>query len=80
MTESVETVCREAQAFIDRHREIDCDALGSAGLVWGLLRAVYECPQPGCEGVFRTPLRDDPNAITCPSCQGVWTWSGGHGG
>ncbi len=62
--------------------------LGLTALAWGVLRAIYECPD--CPGHYRVPMeqRDDCwrqvpferagddstwEAIACPHCQGLWT-------
>ncbi|HUY76875.1 MAG TPA: hypothetical protein VMV29_08890 [Ktedonobacterales bacterium] len=72
----VDTALREGRAFIDRHPELQEPENGRiatfAGLTWGVFRAIYECDD--CPGVYRVPVRNHPDgeAITCPSCGGVW--------
>lgn len=76
----VTTAVREGRSFLDRHPDI---ASGPAamlgGLTWGILRAVMECDN--CPGVYRVPVVRDGtsagyDAITCPSCGGVWVHRG----
>ncbi len=62
--------------------------LGLTALAWGMLKAIYECPD--CPGHYRVPMEerdgcwrqvpyeragDDSTweAIACPHCQGLWT-------
>src|SRR5690349_18578886 len=73
-----ETVVREGRAFLDRHPDIaDGPAATLGGLTWGILRAVMECDN--CPGVYRVPISGGAggyDAITCPSCGGVWVYRG----
>jgi len=77
----VDTVIDEGKDFIDRHPELQgvrldfggerkVDAADMGGLLWGLLRAVAECPS--CPGVFRVPLDEEWNRLICPNCKRVW--------
>jgi hypothetical protein len=72
---SVNTTVDEGLAFIQRHPDLNDTQKATGGLMWGLLRAVMECPN--CPGEFRVPLDiewDRPGGrIACPRCQGVWT-------
>ena len=69
---SVDIVCTEANAFAARHPDLHgTEALPSGMLVWGLLRAIAECP--ACPGVFRTSP-DHWQTLICPQCHGVWRY------
>jgi hypothetical protein len=76
--DSVATVLREGRTFLDRHPDIaNGPAATLGGLTWGILRAVMECDN--CPGVYRVPVSGYPggvDAITCPSCGGVWVHRG----
>lgn len=66
---STHTVCDEAKAFTARHPELTGTQQANGMLVWGLLRAVAECPN--CPGVFRVSP-DNWHTLVCPQCRGVW--------
>lgn len=61
----VDTVVREGNAFLDRHwpgvrntfgkKPDNVPAVaGIAALAWGMMRAIYECPN--CPGCYRVPV------------------------
>lgn len=81
----VNTVVEQGNALRERYRERGGepgnDALPTGMLLWGLLRAVAECPN--CPGVFRNPyhaggvpgtMDDWGEYLVCPRCGGVWKW------
>ena len=81
----VDTVVEQGNALRDRYMERggepdNCE-LPSGMLLWGLLRAIAECPR--CPGVFRNPyhaggtpgtMDDWGEYLVCPKCGGVWKW------
>ena len=69
---SVHTVIDEGNDFAARHPDLSGAAASTGSLVWGMLRALYECPD--CPGKYRVPTKADANVIVCTSCGGVWTW------
>jgi len=69
---SVHTVVDEGNAFNARHPDLNNTQASLGGLVWGMMRALYECPT--CPGKYRVPTVADPNVIVCTNCGGVWTW------
>lgn len=67
----VQTMCDEGSAFCKRHPGLSETQATWGALTWGLLRAIYECPD--CPGHYRRPLegmRED--IIICPHCGRVW--------
>ncbi len=73
---SVNTVVDEGNAFIDRMPEDlrnDSRATTWGGLVWGVMRALAECPR--CPGHFRVPCKgheDTWKFMACTNCGGIW--------
>lgn len=67
---AVDTFCREADNFVRCHPELNDTQKSFGRLAWGLLRALYECPD--CPGHFRVPLNDEEGALACPNCRAVW--------
>lgn len=76
MSDHVRTFLTEGQAFVQAHREeVGNDSVVEfGGWVWGLMRAIAECPN--CPGVFRVPTDDDWTYLVCPQCKGVWAHKG----
>lgn len=68
--EHVDTVCDEAKAFMARHPDLSQTAQATGGLIWGLLRALAQCPDCG-PGVYRWSP-DQWHTLLCPQCGGVW--------
>lgn len=67
----VDVVVDEGEAFMARCRDVRGDARVVGGLVWGLLRAVAECPR--CPGYFRVPRSlSDWSLLHCLNCDGWW--------
>lgn len=76
-----DTFIDEALAFTERHRDLDPQQHSFGGLVWGMLRAIAECPND--PGVFRVPVDADGKQLgplanwaylACPKCGGVWAY------
>ena len=67
---AVNIVCDEGTAFLHRHPELNDTHKSVGGLVYGLLRALAECPD--CPpGVFRVSP-DGWQTLVCRQCRGVW--------
>ena len=67
----VGTFVEEGQSFARRHEaELGPTASVWGGLVYGLMRALAECP--ACPGTFRVPLDADWRRLACRRCGGVW--------
>ncbi len=67
ISHSTHVAVDEMLAFDQRHQ----GEYMVGGLVWGLMRAVAECPR--CPGVFRVPLDGNSwDELRCPACGGVW--------
>jgi len=68
---AVNVVCDEGHAFIARHDDLNETQRATGGLLWGLMRAIAECPD--CPGVFRASP-DHWQTLVCPQCRGVWRY------
>jgi len=72
----VDTFVDEGTAFVKRHRdEVGETAAIQGGFIWGLMRAVAECPR--CPSVIRNPVgarygRSHWDLLHCPQCDGTW--------
>lgn len=77
----------EAESFIADHPDLSEWQAAVGGTIWGLLRALMECPN--CPGHFRVPLRPEEERadlirqlgililvereyLYCPHCGNVW--------
>ena len=68
---SVETLCNEGNRFVQKH-QLEGAAANLGALTWGLLRALYECPN--CPATFREPRMSTIGieVLWCPKCGGQW--------
>lgn len=79
----VATVCDEGRAFDERHRdELNETQRAMGGLIWGLMRALAECPN--CPGTFCTPIGERFgcesafDVLVCPGCQRTFVTAAGR--
>ena len=69
---SVHTMVDEGRKFAEEHSELNETQAAWGAVVWGLLRALYECPN--CPGYFRVPRMTTVGVevLWCARCGGQW--------
>lgn len=68
---AVNVFADEGAAFADRHPDLSETGRSWGATMWGLLRAVAECPD--CPGHFRVfGTYEGKDAMYCAQCGGLW--------